>query len=103
MADSLPTPITNPIFPSDAPANVIQAYVNNIGCICDVGDASCSNCLTVGPEYLMENRDAPALGAIIAIPIIAFVIVMLRTYSRAVILKRIGADDVLALSTFVSV
>lgn len=101
-ATAIPTPVIDPIFPPNTPANIILAYANNAGCICAVDDSTCSNCLTVGPEFLMENRDAPALGAIIAIPIIALFIVLLRLYARSVILKRIGWDDYLALSTFVS-
>jgi len=95
-------PIIDPVYPPGTPANIIQAYMNNVNCICAAGDPSCSNCLTVSPEYLLESRDAPAIAGIIAVPIIAFIVVVMRTYSRAFIIRKLGMDDWLTLVTFVS-
>lgn len=47
-------------------------------------------------EYLMENRDHPAIVAILVIVVLTFIVVMARCFSRYFLVKSFGLDDGLA-------
>jgi hypothetical protein len=55
--------------------------------------------ITVG--YLMENRDPPAVVAIIFVAVLTFLVVTARCSSRYFIVKRFGLDDGLAFLSVV--
>lgn len=52
-------------------------------------------------EYLMENRDHPAIVAILVIVVLTFIVVMARCFSRYFLVKRFGLDDGLAFLSVV--
>jgi len=53
-------------------------------------------------EYLMENRDPPAIAALIFLTVLTGVIVGARCLSRVLIVKSFGLDDTLALLSLVN-
>jgi len=53
-------------------------------------------------EYLNESRDAPAIAGIIFVTIFATLVVALRLFSRAFLLRRFGLDDCLTVASWVS-
>lgn len=53
-------------------------------------------------EYLAQSRDGPAIGAILAIGILTFLLLLLRYYARLFLVRSFGLDDKLALLSMVS-
>lgn len=56
----------------------------------------------IAVDYLEQNRNAPAIGALIFLAIITSIFVAARLFSRAFIVKKFGLDDYLALLCLVS-
>lgn len=56
----------------------------------------------VTAEYLEQERDGGPLAGIFTVGILTILIVFLRLYARLFIVKRVGADDYLAVLTTVS-
>lgn len=52
-------------------------------------------------EYLMQNRDPPAIIALIFIGVLAFIVVVARCFSRLFLVKSFGFDDGLAFFSVV--
>lgn len=55
----------------------------------------------VTPDFLMENKDRPAIVGIIITAVLATLVVMLRLYARVIVVKKVGADDILAAISLV--
>lgn len=55
----------------------------------------------VSMEYLAESRDSPAIIGIIFMICFTGVLMILRLYARAFLVKKIGLDDALAIVTMV--
>ncbi len=53
-------------------------------------------------EYLMQNRDAPAIAALIFLAVLTGIVVGARCFSRLLIVKSFGLDDILALFSLAS-
>ena len=55
----------------------------------------------VSLEYLAQSRDRSAIVGIIFMICLTGLLMILRLYARAYIVKKIGLDDALAILTFV--
>lgn len=56
---------------------------------------------SITADYLMQNRNHPAIVAIIVIGLLTFVVVVLRCGSRLFFVRKFGIDDGLAAASLV--
>lgn len=54
-------------------------------------------------EYLAETYDREAIIGIIVLVVVSFVVLILRCFARAVLLKRTGIDDLLMVLAMVCI
>lgn len=54
-------------------------------------------------EYLAENYDRQVIVGIIVLVVVSFVVLVLRCFARAVLLKRTGIDDLLMILAMVCI
>lgn len=52
-------------------------------------------------DFLQQSRDQPAVIAILFVLSFVTVIVALRVYARSILVRRLGADDILVLASMV--